>query len=665
MIALASFLTILALVQGGLPNRPFHDLTHHSEVFGESRNYRIILPPQYESSGKSYPVVYFFHGHSDRYTLEHYDDGKDFIPKMVDYVRRNDIIVVLVDGYVARDYTGFYGGSPWDIREEGGDRDFGPYFQELVAHIDGHFRTLTDRGHRAVSGLSMGGFMSLWLSARYPDLIGSTSAFNPGPEFFAGDPGRRSLWRPKDHVANHAQSMVRLIRASGDYISQYHEETREAYANADQVDFEYRVDEYHRHWITSIAETLDFHRRAFAYPVLNNVPVSWSHSNPYLGFSVWGYEVNIDARDKGFTYLEDVRQGGFRVTTRRWAPDGPPNPGARITIKTAPLYEPGRRYRLLDHSLANGQTATQDMEAGSDGRLTIVVDGAGHQISFAGSGTGALPPVLLPLTVQDRLRLAPGKDITLPIRIYNPRGEEMKEVTVELTTDYPTVQLLSGSIQVQTIKSGSFADLSKDMRVRVVGGGGYFAPTRLQLRMVYDGWYSVSVPVDVLVVPEQIPRPAEVQVLDGRKMTFKVFRQKGNQGGGGPVDVDIAEGKGNGNGILEPGEEATFWVRMEQGMDPFDKNTWHRCKVHTDSSWLVETGDIQNPKQREWTSAMERASLIRLLPDVPPKTTIPVLLDNETWSFHYTPDVRYGDEMLYQAFQLHTRHLHRYEVKVP
>ena len=551
MIALASFVTILALAQGGLPSRPFHDLTHHSEVFGESRNYRIILPPGYESSGKSYPVIYFFHGHSDRYTLECYDDGKDFIPKMVDYVRGNDIIVVLVDGYVPRDYTGFYGGSPWDIREEGGDRDFGPYFRELVAHVDGSFRTLTDRGHRAVSGLSMGGFMSLWLSARYPDLIGSSSAFNPGPEFFAGDPGRRSLWRPKDHVANHTQSMVRLIRASGDFISQYHEETREAYANADRVDFEFRVDEYHRHWITSIAETFDFHRRAFANPVLNNVPVCWSYANPYLSFSVWSYEVNIDARDKGYTYLEDVRQGGFRFTTRRWAPDGPPIPGARITIRTAPLYEPGSRYRLLDHSLASGQTASKDTEAGSDGRITVVVDGAGHQISFAGPGTGALPPVLLPLTRQDRLRVAPGSDVTLPIRIYNPRGEEMREVTVELATEYPTVQLLSGSTQVPVIKFGSFVDLSKEMRVRVVGGGGYFAPTRLELRMVYDGWYSASVPVDVLIVPEQIPRPAEVQVLDGREMTFKVFRQKGNQGGGGPVDVRVTEGKGNGNGILE------------------------------------------------------------------------------------------------------------------
>ena len=182
MLTLLKVLFALALQQAGLPNRPFLDQTHVSQVFGEPRNYRILLPPNYTSSGKSYPVIYFFHGHSDRYTLEHYDGGADFIPKMVDYVARHDVIVVLVDGYVAKDYTGFYGGTPWDIRFEGGTHDFGPYFEELVAHIDSAYRTLSDRRHRATSGLSMGGFMSLWLSARLPDRIGSASAFNPGPD---------------------------------------------------------------------------------------------------------------------------------------------------------------------------------------------------------------------------------------------------------------------------------------------------------------------------------------------------------------------------------------------------------------------------------------------------------------------------------------------------
>ena len=68
--------------------QPFFDRTHYSKVFGETRHYRIILPPGYEISGKRYPVIYYFHGHSDRYTVEHYDNGTDTIPKRVDWVAR-------------------------------------------------------------------------------------------------------------------------------------------------------------------------------------------------------------------------------------------------------------------------------------------------------------------------------------------------------------------------------------------------------------------------------------------------------------------------------------------------------------------------------------------------------------------------------------------------
>ena len=61
---------------------------------------------------------------------------------------------------------------------------------------------------------------------------------------------------------------------------------------------------------------------------------------------------------------------------------------------------------------------------------------------------------------------------------------------------------------------------------------------------------------------------------------------------------------------------------------------------------------------------MERTSVIRLSLSTPRGATIPLLLANESWSYHYTPDVRYGAQELYQAFQLHTHHLHRYELRV-
>jgi hypothetical protein len=664
MKPLQMFLLLVATLPAAGATQPFYDRKHFSRALGEERNYRILLPPDYESSGKRYPVIYYFHGHSDRYTLEKYDNGTDTIPKMADFVAHHDAIVVSVDGYVARDYTGFYGGTPWDVMRDGGDFDFGEYFKELVGHIDATYRTLTDRRHRATSGLSMGGFMSLWLSARYPQLIGSASSFNPGPEFYVGDKGRRVLWRPKDHVSSHTHTMVRLIRASGDYISQYHEETRDAYARAHDVDFEYRRDEYHRHWATSIGETFDFHMRAFGNSTLDNVPATWSHDDTYGAFEVWGYKVEAAGNDAGFTCLQEVSQTGLRVTTRRWAPDGPAMADRRITITTAPVYRPGARYQWIDYNISTGTTRREAVSADTHGRIAFSVDGAGHQISFTGPGAGAQAPVLLPVTTRDRLRVEPSRELTLPIRIFNPRAEAMSGVRLALASAYPTVEFLSAATEIPKIESGAVYDASRELRVRFTAGAGYFAPARLQLTLTYDGYRTVAENIDVLVIPDVLPAPAAIEVVDGRAVTLPVFRQKGNQGGGGSIQRKITEGRGNGNGVLQPGEDATIWVKMQQGMDAFDKNNWYRAKVYTDSPWVTEIADLEEQKQLEWTSGMERTSVIRLSPGTPHGTVIPLLLDNESWSYTYTPDVRYGKEDLYQAFQLHTHHLHRWELKV-
>jgi hypothetical protein len=336
-----------------------------------------------------------------------------------------------------------------------------------------------------------------------------------------------------------------------------------------------------------------------------------------------------------------------------------------VTITTAPLYQASAPYLLLDYNLSTGVTTKKELRADQTGRLTVQTDGAGHQLSFVGPGTGGELPVLLPLTAKDKLRLAPEQELSLPIRIYNPRGVAMEAVRVMLTSEYPTAHILGGETVISKIESGAAIDIADRMRVRFTAGAGYFAPTRLLLTLTYDGWHTVTKNMDVLVIPELIETAREVMILDGRTVTLNVFRQKGNQGGGGSVARTVTEGKGNGNGTLEPGEEATIWVRMRQGLDPFDKNNWYRAKVYTDARWIVEVGDIQEQKQLEWTSAKERTSVIRLATDIPAGARIPLLLDNESWSYTWTPDVRYGTERLYQAFQLHRRHLHRYEIVVP
>jgi hypothetical protein len=657
-------LPLLAL-SGAQLKQGYVDRMHVSKVLGEARHYRLFLPPEYDTVTRRYPVIYYFHGHSDRYTLERYDEGKDTVPKIAEFVRTHPVIVVAVDGYVARDYEGFYGGSPWDVRENGGQYDFGLYFQELVRHIDGEYRTLATRRNRATSGLSMGGFMSLYLSARFPDLIGSGSSFNSGPEFYVGGKGRLVLWRPKDHVSNHTATMVRLIRASGDYISQYHEETHAAYAVRPDVEFEYRRDEYHRHWATSIGETFEFHQRAFASGRLDEAPTVWHHSDAFERFSVWGYEVHAAGTGPGLVYLQDVSKSGMRITTRKWAPDGPPVEDRRIEVTTAPLYRPAETYILVDHAFGKESTSRTRIQAGQDGRLKFSVDGSGHQITLEGPGLTPAGPVLLPLTTGDTPRVPAAKDVALPVRLYNPRAEPLSNVRVKLSSEYPTVALRQSELVVAKIEAGGVVDLSRQFTARFTEGEGSFEHTRLVLELGWGDKQTSSQNVDLLVEPEGIPSPWEVKILDGRKATFTVFHQKGNQGGGNAIEREVTEGKGNGNGILEPGEEATIWVRLRQGLDPFDKGNWYRAKVYVDSPWVMEVADLEEVKQREWTGAKERTSVIRLSAGTPAGAQVRLLLDNESWSFRFTPDVRYGREPLYQAFQLHKHHLHTVEIVVP
>lgn len=643
-------LLLLASIALAAPQqRHFVDRTHASAVLGEQRNYRIFLPADYATARqRSYPVIYYFHGHSDRYTLEKYDDGKDTVPKIERFVATHAVIVVALDGFVARNYTGFYGGTPWDISEDGGNLDFGLYFKELVAHVDSTYRTKKTRRSRATSGLSMGGFMSFYLSARFPDLVGSASAFNPGPEFYTGEPGARILWRPKDHVAAHGATKLRLVRASGDYISQYHEETREAYARAEQVDFEYRRDEYHRHWATSIGETFEFHMQAFAEPKLDTVPARWSYDCAMRDCQVWGYNLKTATTIPGYVYLEDISRNSLRVFTRRWAPDGPPLSNPDITLTTAPLYQPNAVYETRDLD-----AATSKLRADTAGRLTFHLNGAFHQITIAGPGIeSSSNPILLRLTT---LHFLPDTTHSLPLRIYNPGSKVIEALHIQLKSDYPNLLIESGSFTIPRIEPGSIAQVI--LRASFTSSDGEFQ--RIRLNADYSSPSGKGTQhFDVYVAPANTTSPWQMEILDGRTITLPVFRQKGNQGGGSSLQRTITEGRGNGNGILEPGEQATIWIRLHQGLDPFDKGNWYRTKIYSHSGWLREVADIAEQKQLEWTGAKERTSLIELDEATPTGTPIPVLLDNESWSYQFTPDLRFGKELLYQAFQRHRHHVH-------
>jgi len=138
-----------------------------------NRAIKIYLPPGYAQSGKSYPVVYYFHTvfSSPDKTLEDGNLVKLMERGFTNGVTREFILVVA-------DYTSPTTGSLYENSTATGRwLDFTG--QELVPFIDSKFRTLRHRDSRALTGEMMGGRGAFAHAMQYPDLFSVLYAMNP------------------------------------------------------------------------------------------------------------------------------------------------------------------------------------------------------------------------------------------------------------------------------------------------------------------------------------------------------------------------------------------------------------------------------------------------------------------------------------------------------
>jgi enterochelin esterase-like enzyme len=144
-------------------------LSFKSKILGTDVFYTIYLPHDYQSSARRYPVVYLLHGYTD-------DDSGWLQFGEVNHIADKGIasgeippmIIVMPDA-----------GVSWYINDYKGKVRFEDMFiQELIPYIDATYRTRAKKEFRAVSGLSMGGYGSLVLSMRNPDVFAACAAFS-------------------------------------------------------------------------------------------------------------------------------------------------------------------------------------------------------------------------------------------------------------------------------------------------------------------------------------------------------------------------------------------------------------------------------------------------------------------------------------------------------
>jgi endo-1,4-beta-xylanase len=189
--------------------------TFKSQLVGSEASYLVYLPPDYEmSTTRRYPVVYWLHGYGGNPHA-----GAVFVKPLDEAIRAGEapaMIVILVNGLSAS----FYCDSPDGKRPV--DRVI---TTELIPHVDQTYRTLADRGTRAVEGFSMGGYGAAHLGFKHPDLFGLVSilsgAFTDSVEWGPLKPpqgGRRKMMLSADRAYFEANDLATLIRKNAEAI---------------------------------------------------------------------------------------------------------------------------------------------------------------------------------------------------------------------------------------------------------------------------------------------------------------------------------------------------------------------------------------------------------------------------------------------------------------
>ena len=161
---------------------------YHSNAFNADRRMSVYTPPFYGKENKSYPVLYLLHGSGgDETAWVELGNVVRILDNLIAEGKAEPMIVVMPNGNSSKQ------AAPGETFENlsykpvmtnmlPGYKD-GRYetaFPEIVNFIDATYRTIPDKAHRAIAGLSMGGFNSLYISVNYPDLFDYVGLFSAG-----------------------------------------------------------------------------------------------------------------------------------------------------------------------------------------------------------------------------------------------------------------------------------------------------------------------------------------------------------------------------------------------------------------------------------------------------------------------------------------------------
>ena len=192
-------------------SKVFDNLTLKSKILNMDRKYAVYLPPDYETSQRSYPVLYLLHGGGDDHTgWVQFGEVQNITDKAIREGIATPMIIVMPDAFTGK--RGYLNDATGSWRYE----DF--FFQEFMPYVEKLYRIKGEKRFRAVSGLSMGGDGAFTYALHHPELFSSACPLSAGTGPLTLDEAKARLKRETPSMADtsitafyNRQSVLALI----------------------------------------------------------------------------------------------------------------------------------------------------------------------------------------------------------------------------------------------------------------------------------------------------------------------------------------------------------------------------------------------------------------------------------------------------------------------
>jgi enterochelin esterase-like enzyme len=212
-LILALILGLLPIIAFGQNGKVYDNLSMTSKLLKSDRKFSVYLPADYETSERSYPVLYLLHGAGDDHTgWVQFGEVAHIADKAIKEGIATSMIIVMPDANTGR--RGYFN----DVKGDWPYEDF--FFQEFMPYIEKKFRIKAEKKYRAIAGLSMGGGGSFVYALRHPELFSSACPLSAATGPASLEAAAANLKRDSPNITDAAveayykrQSVLSLINA--------------------------------------------------------------------------------------------------------------------------------------------------------------------------------------------------------------------------------------------------------------------------------------------------------------------------------------------------------------------------------------------------------------------------------------------------------------------